>query len=87
MENSYLLSIHFSWKSSEYRIHCRRVTFMFFECRCQEWTRKRKHRKQLAILAMKIYFDVLNSVTEGCAPSQTAQFTVRFDSSRLKASV
>ena len=26
MENSYLLSIHFSWKSGEYWIHCRRVT-------------------------------------------------------------
>ena len=26
MENSCLLSIHFSWKSGEYRIHCRRVT-------------------------------------------------------------
>ena len=39
MENSYLLSIHFSWKSGEYRIHCRRVTFMFFECRCQEWAK------------------------------------------------
>ena len=83
MENSCLLSIHFSWKSAEYRIHCRRVTCTFFECRGARIGKKRKHPKKLAILAMKIYFCVLNSVIEGSTPSQTAEFTVLFVTAKV----